>query len=169
MEISFCSTEISSMVLLKMKEPAESYLRHHQLHRHCPCLPQRLDGCSSSYLASSFLFTGATRGWQGDTSTPVVVAQARYILTCNCRSILMYPEPVITGSTCLPGLSLTVGIISDKNLSLPPITMAASLTLFGMRSYLHQISYSNFNHSAVFDQITIILHLYTIIEMRLIR
>ena len=28
-----------------------------------------------------------TRGWQGDTSTPAVVGQARYILTYNCRSI----------------------------------------------------------------------------------
>ena len=35
-------------------------------------------------------------------SLPVVVGQARYILTYNCRSILMYSEPVITGITCLP-------------------------------------------------------------------
>ena len=64
-------------------------------------------------IASSYLHS-RTRGWQGDTSTPAVVGQARYILTYNCRSILMYPEPVITGITCLPGLSLTVDITATK-------------------------------------------------------
>ena len=71
--------EISSMICLKMKKTAKSYLWHHQLRHHCPCLLQQLDNCSSS-----FLFTGA------GFSANYAALDSRYCLPCLLSSFLFF-------------------------------------------------------------------------------